>query len=226
MMSRLGLGFAVLGVGVCLGLWCPDSVAIENDGLVQAVGTVASLPTLTGDESPYSYVGSKKCKKCHIKEYKSWAETRMAKAFEILKPGNSKEAKEKFSVDVNKDFTQDPKCLKCHTTGYGESDGYVVPDPNDKKSVRKAKKLEGVGCESCHGPGSEYVKVFDEILKSKRKYKVDELYSVGLAKIGEPTCKDCHNDESPTINPGDPFDYAKRKDDGTHEHHPLEQRAE
>jgi hypothetical protein len=39
---------------------------------------------LAGD---HAYVGSSKCKKCHIKQYNSWAETKMAKAFEGLKPG-------------------------------------------------------------------------------------------------------------------------------------------
>ncbi|MEE9293763.1 MAG: cytochrome c family protein [Phycisphaerae bacterium] len=183
-----------------------------------------TLPAPAGDESAYSYVGSKKCKKCHIKVHKSWAKTKMGQAFETLKPGQAKESKEKFKLDVDKDYTQDVKCLKCHTVGFGHEGGYVIPNPDDKKSVRAAKRREGVGCESCHGPGSEYVKVFDEIMKSKRKYKVEELYAVGLRKIDESTCTTCHNEESPTINPGDVFDYEKRKDEGVHEHQPLKQR--
>ncbi len=181
---------------------------------------------LTGGTSNYTYVGSKKCKKCHIKQYKSWSKTRMGNAFDILKPGTHAEAKKKFNVDVNKDFTKDEKCLKCHTVGLGKPGGYVIPDPSDKKSVRKAKKLANVGCESCHGPGSGYIKVFEDILKSKRKYKREELYAVGLTKIDETTCKTCHNEESPTVNPGDTFDFEKRKHEGTHEHFPLKQREE
>jgi len=195
----------------------------------QQLATTTSLTFLTvadKDPSPYKYVGSKKCKKCHIKQFKSWEKTRMGRAFDILKPGNSKEAKEKFKVDVNKDFTADPTCLKCHTVGFSRPGGYFVPDPSDKKAVRKAKKLQGIGCESCHGPGSEYVKIFTEILKSKRKYRVEELYSAGLTKIGEATCKTCHNEESPTINAGDPFNYEERKAKGTHEHFPLKQREQ
>jgi hypothetical protein len=194
-------------------------------GLLTAAALVA-VPALAGDEPSYSYVGNKKCKKCHLKQYKSWEETRMAKAFEILRPGNNKEAKEKFHVEVEQDFTQDEKCLKCHTVGYDKLGGYAIPDPEDKKAVRKAGKREGVGCECCHGPGSEYIKVFDEILKSKRQYKVEELYAVGLSKIDEFVCTTCHNEESPSVDPGDPFDYEKRKDDGTHEHYPLKQREE
>ncbi len=196
--------------------------------LIVVVGAAAPLTVLAlaDDEPSYSYVGSKKCKKCHIKAHKSWAETRMGKAFEILRPGNNKEAKEKFELEVDKDYTKDEKCLKCHTVGYGKEGGYAIPDPEDKKAVRKAKKLEGVGCECCHGPGSEYVKVFDEILKSKRNYTVEELYAVGLKKVDENICTTCHNEESPSVDPGEPFDYAKRKDEGTHEHEQLKQREE
>lgn len=207
------------------GLRPATSTAVAADRTVAATAAMA-LSSAPGQDTSYTYVGSKKCKKCHIKQHKSWAKTRMGKAIEILQPGNSKEAKEKFNIDVNEDFTKDPTCLKCHTTGFGMPGGYAVPDPNDKKAVRKAKKLEGVGCESCHGPGSEYVKVFDEIQKAKRNYKVEELYAVGLTKIDESTCKVCHNQESPSIGPDDVFDYAQRKEEGTHEHFELKQRED
>lgn len=190
--------------------------------MVAAASVSAATGFPAGPER--TYVGSKKCKKCHIKQYKSWAKTRMANAFDILKPGEHSEAKTKFHVDVTKDFTKDDKCLKCHTTGFGHAGGYATPDPADKKAVRKAKKLMGVGCESCHGPGSEYVKVFTDILKSKRMYDVEELYAAGLTRIDASTCTTCHNEESPTINKGDPFDYEKMKAQGTHEHLPLKQR--
>jgi len=196
----------------------------EADNAVRAVNMAVAASFLVDDQTPYTYVGSKKCRKCHSKQHRSWKKTRMSHAFEILMPGQHKEAKEKFHIDVNKDFTKDEKCLKCHTVGYGKTGGYATPDPSDKKAVRKAEKLKGVGCESCHGPGSAYIKVFKDILKSKRKYKQAELYAVGLNEINESVCKTCHNEESPTINAGDPFDFEKRKAKGTHEHFPLKQR--
>jgi cytochrome c5 len=217
----------LLGVGYCgIGLlsWHAASPAVAGPpSLVTAATGVMPWAMPDGE---YSYVGNKACKKCHINQFKSWEKTRMGKAFEILKPGNSKEAKEKFKIEVDKDFTKDEKCLKCHTTGFGKPGGYAIPDPADKKAVRTAKKFEGVGCEMCHGPGSEYSKVFKEIQKSKRKYKVEELYAIGLQKVGEEVCLTCHNEESPTINKGDKFDYEKRKEEGTHEHKPLKQREE
>ena len=178
------------------------------------------------DEPRYAYVGSFRCKKCHLNEYKSWEATRMAKSFDILKPGQHKEAKEKFKLDVGKDYTTDASCVKCHTTGLERPGGYAAPAANDEKAMKKAEQLAGVGCESCHGPGSAYVEVFEEILKSKRKYKVEELYAVGLTKIDEATCKACHNQDGPTYDPTAPFDYESRKRDGVHALRPLKQREE
>ncbi len=216
---------AVSFTGIGLEFWRPVAPAVAGDELGTAV-PVVTLPGVGDDESLYSYVGNKKCKKCHIKQHKSWEKTRMANAFEILKPGNNKEKKQEFKLDVEKDYAKDEECIKCHTVGFGKPGGYITPDPEDKKAVRKATKLEGVGCECCHGPGSAYIEVFEEILKSKRKYKVEELYAVGLRKIDETVCIACHNEESPSVNPGDPFDYEKRKVDGIHEHYPLKQREE
>jgi hypothetical protein len=150
----------------------------------------------------------------------------MGRAFETLKPGQGGEAKQKADLDAARDYTQDEDCLSCHTTGYGKPGGYAIPDPADKKAVKKAKKLQGAGCECCHGPGSAYLKVFDEIMKSKRKYKVEELYAVGLRKIGASTCTACHNEQNPMYDSAHPFDFEKRKDEDAHERHPLKQREE
>jgi formate-dependent nitrite reductase cytochrome c552 subunit len=177
-------------------------------------------------EEKYSYVGSKSCKKCHIKLYKSWEATKSAKAFETLKPGQAAEAKKKHGLDPEKDYTKDESCLKCHVTGFGKKGGYAIPDAADEKAVKEAAALEGSGCESCHGPGSAYIEVFQEINKSKRMYKVDELYAAGLHKMGPPVCAECHNDKSPTYTEEKKLDYAKAKDRETHEHSPLKQREE
>ena len=153
-MFRRSIGLmAVLGLVVSLAVWRSSSSAVADDATLRAVGSTVAVSLVAGDETDYEYVGSKKCKKCHIKEYKSWEKTKMANALDILKPGNSKEAKEKFNIDVDKDYTTDATCLKCHTVGYGEPGGYQTPDPEDKKAVRKAKARYGVGCESCHGAG-------------------------------------------------------------------------
>lgn len=203
------------------------AVAALIPALAGVTSTASAQEASSGavETSKFKYVGSKSCKKCHSSvQHKSWAKTKMGQALETLKPGMAKEAKEKHNLDPNKDYTQDTTCLQCHTTGFGQEGGYSIPDPNDKKAVRKAKKLANVGCESCHGPGSEYNKLFKEILTSKRKYKVAELYAAGLQKITRDTCTTCHNDKSPTIDSGAPFDFEEMKTKDLHERQEMKQR--
>lgn len=193
----------------------------------------AACPREEGPGGKYKYMGVKKCKMCHIHQYRSWSKTKMAHALDILKPGERAEAKKRAGLDANADYTHDPKCLQCHTTGFGTPSGYKILNPASfpserarKKAERKNKQLAGVTCEACHGAGSGYLPLFKEINKSKRKYKQEELYALGMKKIGPDVCKECHNEKSPTYDKSKPFDYEKRKKQGTHEHKPLKLRAD
>lgn len=198
-----------------------DSAAADSRSTVNGARTIA----VQGDATPtYEYIGSSKCKMCHSKVHKSWKKTKMANAFDTLKPGKSVEKKKQFNLDPNKDYTTDSACIKCHTTGFGHEGGYFIPDPADKKQVKKAKKLQGVGCESCHGPGSAYNDVFMDIFKTKRKYTLEELYAVGLYEMNEAVCAKCHNAEGPTHDPSVPFDFAEMRAKDAHENFPLKQR--
>ncbi len=205
-----------------MALWPSAAPAVADNQLVTAATTLS--PSFLGSGPERSYVGSKSCKKCHIAQHKSWSKNKLAKAMETLKPGAAAEAKKKHGLDPEKDYTKDEACLKCHSTGFGEKGGYAVPDSADKKAVKKAKSLEGVGCEACHGAGSEYSKLFKEIQKSKRTYKIEELYEAGLSKMGAEVCVKCHNDQSPTFNKDEPFDFEKEKAKEIHEHKELKQR--
>lgn len=190
----------------------------------EIAATLGSLAVVEG-APVYTYVGNSRCRICHIPHSKSWKKTRMGKATETLKPGVATEAKSKHGLDPAKDYTTDATCVNCHTTGFGHEGGYAIPDPTDKKAVRKAQRLAGAGCESCHGPGSAYVKVFTDIFRSKRTYKIEELYAVGLKKMDATACTSCHNTECPTVDEGYHFDFDKKKDEDTHERRELKQRA-
>ena len=225
MKSWFGIGAGVTGVVIGFSAWQMNwvSPAVADDAVIAASAAVA-LPAVGEGAGSYTYIGSTKCKKCHLPEHKSWAKTKHATALEALQPGQATEAKTKHKLDSAKDYTKDATCVACHTVGFGKPGGYAVPDAADEKAVKESKELAGVGCEVCHGPGSEYSKLHEEIMKSKRKYKVDEMYAVGMTKTDEKVCLTCHNDKGATFDKNKPFDYAKMKDENTHEHTPPKQR--
>jgi hypothetical protein len=171
------------------------------------------LLATSGTAEDHSFVGTKSCRKCHLKQWKSWAETAMAKSFEQLKPGVSADAKTKAGLDPEKDYTADPECLSCHTTGYGQPGGFV--------SVAETPDLVGVGCEMCHGAGGTYTGA--EYMSFKNKsYKKAELVAVGLVDtVSAEQCTGCHNTKSPFVGDDYVFDFAARKEQGTHQKFPL-----
>jgi len=159
------------------------------------------------------YIGAKKCKACHMKQYKAWQKTTMANSFENLKPGVKAEEKKKAKLDPEKDYTADADCLKCHTTGYGKEGGFV--------SLEKTPKLINVQCESCHGPGGD----FRKIMKKDKKFKLSEAKAAGLILPDEANnnCMECHGSDSPFNEKVDPKYKFEIKDrlEKTHEHFPL-----
>ena len=119
----------------------------------------------------FEYIGAAKCKICHNKppkgeQYNKWAAGPHANAMKSLKGDDAK----------------NPKCLKCHST-YGA----INQDLNQTLTA-----VEGVSCESCHGPGSAYKSA--TIMKDPVKAKAN-----GMIDPTEKVCKTCHNAESPTF---------------------------
>ena len=128
------------------------------------------------------YVGAKKCKACHMKQYKAWKKTTMSTSFENLKPGVKADEKKKAGLNPDKDYTSDADCLRCHTTGYGKPNGFV--------SLGKTPKLINVQCEECHGPGGD----FRNIMKKNKKFKLADVKSAGLL-IPDETNNNCMDDQ-------------------------------
>jgi len=169
-------------------------------------------PDFTSAED-HAYIGSKKCKMCHLKEYKSWETTTMATAFEVLKPGERAEAKQAAGLEPDKDYTTDTTCLPCHVTGYGLEGGFT--------DIESTPTLAGVGCEMCHGPGGTYTKSEHMSLKNK-EYKKADIVAVGMVdQVSEEQCRGCHNTDSPFVGEDYVFDFEANKATGTHEKFPL-----
>jgi hypothetical protein len=152
-----------------------------------------------GQEKAHKYVGAKQCKMCHNSakkgaQFKKWSEAPHSKAFATLASAEAKKiAKEKGIADPQKS----DDCLKCHVTGHGQPAGNFGP----KFKVEG----EGVGCEVCHGPGSDYkkMKVMKDIHAGTIKGE-----TVGMVEPTEKICKTCHNPKSPTYKE---FNFAEAK---------------
>ena len=103
------------------------------------------------------YTGSKSCKSCHEYEYKKWSGKAHVHAYATLERVGSQ---------------YDPECIICHVVGFEYESGFV-------SEPQSSEDLKNVGCENCHGPGSEHIRT---------------LGQVGTA---EPMsdCTDCHTPE-------------------------------
>jgi hypothetical protein len=133
-------------------------------------------------------VGAPKCKTCHKAktgdQWAKWEGSKHAGAFATLGTDAAKAiATEKGLGDPQKEEA----CLKCHTT-----QGFLG---RDVVINAKGKYLdsEGVGCEACHGAGSDY--------KSKKIMKdLEAATAAGMTRDkSEAFCVKCHNAESPTF---------------------------
>ena len=160
--------FAVIAVLIAVALTGNSGVERES-----SFKTIA-MATDSMEISNPQYVGSKKCRMCHMEIYKSWEATKHSKAGDVLAaPG-------KDSAD----------CIVCHTTG-------VKPD---------GKLIPGVGCEVCHGPGSEYRKM--RVMKN-----FEAALQHGLVLPDSTDCIKCHNATRPAFKG---FDYDKARTKGVH----------
>lgn len=97
------------------------------------------LPTANGA----AYVGSEMCKTCHPTAYAAYEKTRHAGAWETL------EKAEKDPTRYGWPVTAYPDCVGCHVVGYREQTGFV--------SAAETPQLTDVGCERCHGAGSDHM---------------------------------------------------------------------
>jgi hypothetical protein len=111
---------------------------------------VEKLPRLSND----AYMGSLACGKCHSTATHVWKASLHTHALATL---------------AARGEDRDPECLPCHVVGLSSSRGF--------RSPAETPDLAGVGCESCHGPGSAHS-------ASPR--------NVRIPKVTETACLNCH----------------------------------
>jgi YVTN family beta-propeller protein len=151
----------------------------------------AADPPRPGQPGGHKYTGVMACSKCHQGEafgfqYSKWRDTPHARAFaDLASPRGHEIARQ---AGIQGDPTTSPQCLECHTTGHGrpKADFLAGFDPRD-----------GVQCEACHGPGSDYSP--EAIMKDKVA-----AAEAGLEKPEEAVCLKCHEEAH-----GKPFNYRE-----------------
>ena len=141
-----------------------DHMQAYQDQLEQQQIMIAESPV--GHPSGASFVGSNACAECHKEEYDIWKKTPHASAFLSLDPKNERHGFERLK-GVSRLF--DPECVCCHVTGWNPEDvyryrsGYIAEKfAANAEEINASKILKGVGCENCHGPGSQHIELANE----------------------------------------------------------------
>jgi hypothetical protein len=141
-----------------------------------------SAPTFAADSTAVKHqnIGAKKCMMCHKKD----------STYTTWVETKHAKAWESLKPEDQKNES----CVACHSSGKDAA----------------GELLTGVQCESCHGPGSDYMKM--SVMKD-RKLAIE----AGLLMPDEKTCLKCHNENVPKeFAAKEPFDYAKMKAKGIH----------
>ncbi len=135
------------------------------------------------------YVGTDKCKQCHEAAYDVWSKSAHAHAYDSLVTKAVRPTLRQF----------DGECVRCHVTGFSYESGFT--------SLDQTPKLINVGCESCHGPGSDHVKnpnnakIYEVINPWKNNAKVKEFVKNGQGAAAQEKkmlvindmCATCHD---------------------------------
>jgi YVTN family beta-propeller protein len=135
-------------------------------------------PRQAASASGPTYVGSYACGACHQGpgmgyQLSLWRLGPHAQAYAVLGTKEAAELAKKAGVE---DPQSSPACLKCHATG--SAPGAARAKTHDL--------TEGVGCESCHGPGSDYAPA--AVMRDKAT-----AARAGLRSVTEKTCLGCHS---------------------------------
>jgi len=154
---------------------------------VVLIAGCVSLTAFAQSEDPAKLIGTKKCAMCHKKDdggnqYGKWQAASHSKAFEVLATEEAKAVAAKLGID---DPQTSGACLKCHSTAY-----YFT----EELQSEAVALVDGVSCESCHGPGADYRK--KSIMQSR-----EESIANGMVHPAKDRCVLCHNDQNPTWNP-------------------------
>ncbi|MEO6597878.1 MAG: multiheme c-type cytochrome [Planctomycetota bacterium] len=123
----------------------PDvkQVLLGHRNSVKDAGVLARLARQLPTANGAAYVGSDNCRSCHALAFAAWEKTRHHGAWETLQKAEADPKRYGWPV------TFYPDCVSCHVVGYREQTGFVT--------FEETPQLAAVGCERCHGAGSDHV---------------------------------------------------------------------
>ncbi len=147
-------------------------------GLAYLLAMAWSVPSAAQPKEPV-YVGVRVCSECHSgpgagHQYSLWRLSSHAKALATLSMPESKEIA-RLSGSPEAPHTA-RVCLGCHAT---------AADAEEWERDETFLIEDGVQCETCHGPGSEYM---DEAVMRDRELAMER----GLRMASPQTCMICH----------------------------------
>ncbi len=173
----------------------PWSVEFSRDegGTVSGIEVHFLRRAVSGKKRDHPmYVGSQACRDCHIRQehgnqYVPWVSSRHGSAYwRLATEWSLVLARSRPHFRDIENPREDDRCLICHSTGFGDPDALFA---------KTFDQTEGVGCESCHGPGSEYM--------AANVMSDHEAFVAAGGRIpNEQTCQGCHR------NP-DSFNFAE-----------------
>jgi len=150
-------------------------VILEHRQNVKDMEVLTAMANRHDTPNGATYLGSSMCKSCHATAYQKWSESKHAHAWQTLVDAENDPKRYGWPV------TAYPDCVACHSVGYGQKTGF--------ETFATTPDLANVGCERCHGPGSEHV-------QSGGKQKLG-IIGGELASI---VCTQCHDyEQSPTF---------------------------
>jgi len=137
----------------------------------------AQPTAMPSPDTPFKFTGVMACAACHSGpmfnfQFSTWRMSRHAQAYATLATAKALEIAKESGV------TGDPQkreeCLKCHTTGNGFAAASFL---------KGFDRRDGVQCEACHGPGSDYSP--EAVMRDKAAALV--------SRLARPTAKSaCH----------------------------------
>ncbi|MFY9342607.1 MAG: cytochrome c family protein [Planctomycetota bacterium] len=118
-------------------------VIVAHRHEVKEAGVLAAMARKLPTANGAAYVGSEACKTCHKGAYEVWEKSKHFGAWKTL------EDAEKDPKRYGWPVTAYPDCVGCHVVGWREQTGFL--------SYEETPQLAGVGCERCHGAGSDHM---------------------------------------------------------------------